>query len=96
MLAIAEYGVVFAPGSAGTTQEIFQDAAQNHYANQGVYSPMILFGENHWTNVRPVWPLISSVAKGKEYGELLALTDSEEEIVRRIKLFDPQIYSAKS
>jgi predicted Rossmann-fold nucleotide-binding protein len=51
LLAIAHHGVIFAPGSAGTTQEIFQDAAQNHYGSQGVYSPMILFGEEHWTQI---------------------------------------------
>ncbi|MEO0560368.1 MAG: hypothetical protein AAF170_19545, partial [Bacteroidota bacterium] len=34
LLAIAKHGVIFAPGSAGTTQEIFQDAAQNHYINE--------------------------------------------------------------
>ena len=95
LLAIAKYGVIFAPGSAGTTQEVFQDAAQNHYANQGVFSPMILFGEKHWTENRPVWPLLAEVAKGKEYGELIALTDSEDEIVRRIKMFDPEIYTKK-
>ncbi len=95
LLAIANHGVIFAPGSAGTTQEIFQDAAQNHYGNQGIYSPMILFGEQHWTEVRPVWPLLTVVAKGKEYGELIALTDSEEEIVRRIRMFDPKIYSKR-
>ncbi len=95
LLAVASHGVIFAPGSAGTTQEVFQDAAQNHYANQGVYSPMIMFGEKHWTEVRPVWQLLSTVAKGKEYGELIALTDSEGEIVRRISMFDPVIYSKK-
>jgi predicted Rossmann-fold nucleotide-binding protein len=95
LLAIARHGVIFAPGSAGTTQEVFQDAAQNHYANQGVYSPMIMFGEKHWTEVRPVWQLLSTVARGKEYGELIALTDSEDEIVRRICMFDPAIYSKK-
>ncbi len=94
LLAIARHGVVFAPGSAGTTQEIFQDAAQNHYANQGVRSPMILFGEEHWTKVRPVWPLLQHVAKGKIYDELLALTDSEDEIVRRIQMYDPELYRA--
>ena len=92
LLAIAKHGVIFAPGSAGTIQEIFQDACQNHYAIHEVYSPMILFGVHHWTSVRPVWPLISSVSKGKEYGELLALTDCEDEIVRRIRMFDPAIY----
>ncbi|MEM9992408.1 MAG: hypothetical protein AAF738_11645, partial [Bacteroidota bacterium] len=30
LLAICLYGVVYAPGSAGTTQEIFMDATQNH------------------------------------------------------------------
>ena len=94
LLAIAKHGVIFAPGSAGTTQEIFQDAAQNHYANQGYFSPMILFGEQRWTQDRPVWPLLSKVAKGKEYGELLALTDSDDEIVRRIKMYDPEIYKS--
>ena len=95
LLAIANHGVIFAPGSAGTTQEIFQDAAQNHYGSQGLFSPMVLFGEEHWTKVRPVWPLISKVAKGKEYGELLALTDCEDEIIRRIQMFDPEIYRKK-
>ena len=32
LLAIATAGVIYAPGSAGTTQEIFQDLTQNHYA----------------------------------------------------------------
>ena len=56
---------------------------------------MIMFGEEHWTKIRPVWPLLATVAKGKEYGELIALTDSEDEIVRRIKMFDPEIYTKK-
>ena len=95
LLAIANHGVIFAPGSAGTTQEVFQDAAQNHYATQGVFSPMIMFGEEHWTKKRPVWPLLQAVGKGREYGELIALTDSEAEIVRRIKMFNKDIYTKK-
>ena len=31
LLAVATAGIVFAPGGAGTMQEIFQDAAQNAY-----------------------------------------------------------------
>lgn len=95
LLAIANHGVVFAPGSAGTTQEVFQDAAQNHYATQEIISPMIMFGEEHWTKKRPVWPLLVAVSKGQAYGELIALTDSEDEIIRRIKMFDPGIYTKK-
>ena len=95
LLAIANHGVVFAPGSAGTTQEVFQDAAQNHYATQEIISPMIMFGEQHWTQTRPVWPLLVSVSRGQAYGELIALTDSEDEIIRRIKMFAPDIYTQK-
>lgn len=89
LLEIARHGIVFAPGSAGTTQEIFQDAAQNHYGTVGVFSPMILFGVDHWTNVRPVWPLLKSVATGLPYGELLALTDDSDEILNRLRDFTP-------
>ena len=93
LLTIAEHGVIFAPGGAGTTQEIFQDATQNHYGTVGVISPMILYGTRHWTQKRPVWPLLQHVAKGRRYGELLALTDDTDEIVRRIRAYDPARYS---
>ena len=41
LVTIAASGLIFAPGSAGTIQEIFQDATQNHYATTGVSSPMV-------------------------------------------------------
>ncbi|MCP4437823.1 MAG: hypothetical protein GY810_02680 [Aureispira sp.] len=94
LLMIAKHGVIFAPGSAGTTQEIFQDATQNHYAKSSKLhvSPMILFGKKHWTEVRPVWPLLQKVTENEVYGELLALTDNTEEIVRRILNYNPDVY----
>lgn len=92
LLAIARHGVIFAPGSAGTTQEIFQDAAQNHYATTGFVSPMILVGTSYWTRTRPVWPLLESVAQGQRFAELLALTDDEDEIIHRIVEYDPEEY----
>ena len=94
LLEIARHGIVFAPGSAGTTQEIFQDAAQNHYGTVGVVSPMILYGVDHWTNVRPVWPLLKAVSAGKPYGELVALTDDSDEVLNRVRSFDPDLYKA--
>ena len=38
---IAKGGVIYSPGSAGTMQEIFQYAAQNHYRAFGYESPMV-------------------------------------------------------
>ncbi len=92
LLTIARHGVIFAEGSAGTTQEIFQDAAQNHYKIGGHCSPMILLGRRFWTEVRPVWPLLTTVAQGHSYGELISLTDSEDEVVESIVRFDPADY----
>ena len=84
LLAVATYGVVFTPGSAGTIQEIFQDAAQNHYASFGPAAPMVLFGIEQWTQHRPVWPLLESLAEGHHYRHLITLTDDEGEVVERI------------
>jgi predicted Rossmann-fold nucleotide-binding protein len=89
LLAVANYGVVFSPGSAGTTQEIFQDAAQNHYRSYGPPAPMVFLGVEHWMKTRPVWPLLQHVAKGHDYGELLFLTDDEDAIVDRILAYAP-------
>lgn len=99
LLTIAKYGVIFAPGSAGTTQEIFQDATQNHYAPYNKHqikkfvSPMILFGEKAWTEERPLWNFLKQVSHGKPYGELLHLTDNTSEVIEHITNYNPEKYA---
>ena len=87
LLAIAKGGIIFAPGSAGTVQEIFQEAAQNHYATFGNISPMVFLNQNYWKVEKPVYPLLQKLAEGHKYGELLAISDSVSEIVKTICLF---------
>ena len=41
ILTLAKGGIIYTPGSAGTLQEIFQDAVQNHYLSFGYASPMV-------------------------------------------------------
>ncbi len=89
LLAVATYGVVFTPGSAGTIQEIFQDAAQNHYESFGPPAPMVLFGVDYWTRRRPVWPLLESLAEGYQYHHLITLTDDEDAVVAKILAYTP-------
>lgn len=88
LLAIARHGVVFAPGSAGTLQEIFEDAAQNHYELFGGPSPMIFFGKDYWEFRKPVYPLLVQLAAGFEYGQWVGITDDPAEIVRLVERFD--------
>jgi predicted Rossmann-fold nucleotide-binding protein len=91
LLSIARHGVVFAPGSAGTIQEVFQDAAQNHYARApGFASPMVFLGAEYWTRTAPVFPLLAHLAQGEPYGRLLCVTDDPREIVDRIRTFGMQ------
>ena len=61
----------------------------------GYISPMILFGTKRWTKERPLWDLLKKVSKGKKYGELLALTDDENEIIKRILSYNPELYKVE-
>lgn len=71
------------PGSAGTMQEIFQDAMQNHYLSFGFSSPMIFLGSKFWREEVPVYPLLKGLtATGKYKNLYLTLTDDFEEIMQ--------------
>lgn len=87
LLAIAQNGVVFTPGSAGTIQEVFQDATQNHYRSFGAPAPMVFFGRDYWTIDKPVFPLLRHLAGGHDYADLLAITDSASEVVAVLEQF---------
>ena len=89
LLTIATHGVVFAPGSAGTIQEVFQDAAQNHYRTTGFASPMIFLGARYWQHTKPIYPVLQQLAAGEAYRDLLCITDSVSDVVERIKAFKP-------
>lgn len=85
LLAIAKGGVIYAPGSAGTMQEIFQDAAQNHYKTHGYASPMVFLSTHYWKQHMPVYPLLQELLQsGKYHNLLLTLTDSENVVLEAL------------
>ena len=91
ILTIAKGGIVYAPGSAGTMQEIFQEAVQNHYLSFGYASPMIFMNKQYWTEEMPVYRLMEHlIEKGKYKNLLTTLTDSTKEIVKTILDFRNQ------
>ncbi|MFA0960594.1 LOG family protein [Roseivirga sp. BDSF3-8] len=88
LLAVAKGGVIYAPGSAGTIQEVFQDATQNHYLSFGYASPMVFFDSGYWQHNRPVYPLIKAMADEEKYENMiLSLTDTAEEVIAEIRKF---------
>ncbi len=89
LLAVSLHGVIFAPGSAGTTQEIFMDATQNHYGTFNYYSPMVFLGEKRYAIDTLIYPLIRQLSYGREYHDLVTLTDSPEEILAFLQSHPP-------
>ena len=88
ILTIAKGGVIYSPGSAGTMQEIFQDAVQNHYLSFGYASPMVFLDSKFWTEEMPVYRLMQHlIEKGRYNNLLLSITDSVDEIVDIIEEF---------
>ena len=88
ILTLAFGGIVYTPGSAGTMQEIFQDAVQNHYLSFGFSSPMIFLGSRFWTEEMPVYPLLESLEERGMYKNLrLGLTDDIGVVVEVLERF---------
>ena len=88
LLTIAKGGVVFAPGSAGTMQEIFQDLAQNHYETHDYASPMVFLDTHYWTHERPVYPVIERMKSRGVLSNLnTGLYDSVEEVAAHLLRF---------
>ena len=91
ILTLAFGGTIYAPGSAGTLQEIFQEAVQDHYLSYGYASPMIFLGKRFWTEEIPVYPLLQHLmATGKYKNLLLTLTDDIDEAVDILQQFSRQ------
>ena len=82
ILTLAFGGIIYTPGSAGTLQEIFQDAVQNHYLSFGFASPMVFLGTDFWTREVPVYPFLQDMmARGRYKNLLLTLTDDIDEVI---------------
>ena len=85
ILTEAYGGLIYMPGSAGTLQEVFQEAVQDHYVSLGYASPMVFVGRKYWTETVPVWPFIQYMMDTGQYKNLvLDLCDTVDEIVQSI------------
>ena len=95
VLTLPYGGIIYTPGSAGTMQEIFQDAVQNHYVSVGLSSPMVFFGRDFWTNQMPVYPMLQNLMQTGMYKNLiLTLTDDLDEIVAELQKFQESLKKA--
>ncbi len=85
LLTVSYGGVIYAPGRAGTIQEVFQEAVQNHYLTFGFASPMVFLDKEFWTKTTPFYPLLTNLLdKGIYKNLLLSITDDAQEAARII------------
>ncbi len=88
ILSLARGGVIYTPGSAGTLQEIFQNAVQNHYLSFGYASPMVFLDTEYWTKEIPIYSLIQElVRRGKYENLILSIGDDVEPVCADILSF---------
>ena len=92
ILTLAFGGIIYAPGSAGTVQEIFQEAVQNHYLSYGISSPMVFLGSRFWTKIMPFYPLLKRLMrKGKFKNLRLTVTDDTVQVIKVLKEFREEV-----
>lgn len=89
LLAICIHGIIFAPGSAGTVQEIFMDATQNHYGTFRFISPMVFLGKDHYINKTGIFPLLQRLSEGRKYADGLFISDQPDQIAAFISQHPP-------
>jgi predicted Rossmann-fold nucleotide-binding protein len=82
LLAVATAGIVFAPGGAGTMQEIFQDAAQNADRIFG-RSPMAFLDTRHYCDTTGLYPALERQAERLGFSDLLSIGNEPEQILDR-------------
>ena len=90
LLALARSGVVYAPGGAGTAQEIFTDAAQNSLSLYEVRSPLVFLGRRFFEEESP--ELLAATrrqAAAFGWGDLVALCERPDEAVAFLEAHDP-------
>ncbi|MET0494470.1 MAG: hypothetical protein ABW000_15220 [Actinoplanes sp.] len=83
ILRLSRGGIVFAPGWAGTVQEIFQAATKTFYRTDGPSGAFVFLGVEHWAKL-PVEALLRPLLAASPHGDqsdLIVVTDSVDEAV---------------
>ncbi|SHN44164.1 LOG family protein [Cryptosporangium aurantiacum] len=90
ILRAARGGIVFAPGKAGTVQEVFQAATKAFYRSDGASGPMIFLDRRYWTDVLPVEALLRPLfTQAPEVPAVVHLTDDVDEAVELLTTHRP-------
>ncbi len=85
ILRLCRGGLVFAPGRAGTVQEVFQAATKTFYGTDGPSGAYVFLDATFWTDTLPVRTLLAPLFAQSPHGDLtpsIHLTDDVHHAVR--------------
>jgi predicted Rossmann-fold nucleotide-binding protein len=91
ILRLSRGGIVFAPGWAGTVQEIFQAATKTFYGTDGPSGAFVFLGVEHWSAL-PVEALLRPLLERSPHGDqsgLIVVTDSLDEAMAALSKQSP-------
>ena len=88
ILRLSRGGIVFAPGWAGTVQEIFQAATKTFYQSDGPSGAFVFLDQAHWRDL-PVEALLRPLLAKSPHGDqshLIVITDSLDEAMAALSI----------
>jgi hypothetical protein len=77
---------VFAPGWAGTVQEVFQAATKTFYATDGASGPYVFLDTAYWTERLPVRALLEPLLAASPAGDLSGTIHLTDDVAEAVKL----------
>ncbi len=82
ILKLSRGGIVFAPGRAGTVQEVFQAATMTFYGTVDLSGPFVFLGRRFWTQELPIEKVLAPLLATSPLGDqspLIHVTDDVSE-----------------
>jgi predicted Rossmann-fold nucleotide-binding protein len=80
ILRLSRGGIVFAPGLAGSVQEVFQAATMTFYGTDGGSGPFVFLGRDYWTSRLPVEGLLRPLLATSPLGDLAGLIHLTDDV----------------
>jgi predicted Rossmann-fold nucleotide-binding protein len=80
ILKLSRGGIVFAPGRAGTVQEIFQATTMTFYGTVNPSGPYVFLGKRFWTEELPVRSLLTPLLQTSPLGDLTGLIHVTDDV----------------
>jgi predicted Rossmann-fold nucleotide-binding protein len=85
ILRLARGGVVFAPGRAGTVQEVFQAATKTFYGSDGASGAYVFLDRGFWADL-PAPDLLRTLLSATPAGDLTSLVHVTDDIDAAVRL----------